>query len=584
MRALPQRKEHFFSRLRGKGSVAARMLRRAAAPSRSLSYHAVEQSPLSNSTASDVFDPCELELEDILKTPKLGKIIRSYVEEHGATGDLELLSNFSDAFGNSMNEESDLGDEIAQLSSRKHGKLLRLSQNCLRNSKLNVPPPSEADSEDATIMRQAYDVASRRMMAELLPRFCESDQFKEWMVQQQLDERREVQVIATIQDPLSLSLMKEHVAGSPNEHVLTAAVNIEQFLLTSTADSPRIELAEQLVAAHFASAARCPVLLDNPSEACNAVNDWVKSNSSEAVQDEVIAVLQAVLIDELYPRLHAPLLEFCASPCFIEHQRKMKQVQEGRLGLLHWLHIPEGLKILRRWMADQRAVENIDFIAEAMSFKGNRDIASLKDAANRIYAKYIVDGALAQVCLPTTVVSKLSEGMQPRFPSASIFDDAINHVLAHVRQDMWVAFTESADFAGHSSVVTSALQLVPSMLIAVRVVGCAMRHAIPIMARIVTIGSARDCDIIIKENGQVRTTVVQITPTNGGAEVTLLWNERRMQHNGRSGIARSSTASSSVSSFKSNMAVMTHNNVPRVVQFGEAFTVGEYEAVIMEAM
>jgi hypothetical protein len=35
-------------------------------------------------------------------------------------------------------------------------------------------------------------------MAELLPLFCETDEFKRWLVQQQEDERRELLLLATL--------------------------------------------------------------------------------------------------------------------------------------------------------------------------------------------------------------------------------------------------------------------------------------------------------------------------------------------------------------------------------------------------
>ena len=186
---------------------------------------------------------------------------------------------------------------------------------------------------------------------------------------------------------------------------------------------------------------------------------------------------------------------------------------------VHWLHCPPGFNALRTWLARLRASENIDFICDVMRFKKVEDIASTKEMASRIHAKYIVEGAVAQVCLPSPMISLIAEGLLPKFPSEALFDGAVEHVIAFMQQDVWHTFKQSPEFAEHEMMVSNELRLGgPKLLLSIRLPGGAIRHVTHIHKKMITIGATFDCDVVVKENrlaGTRRTATCTTSSASG---------------------------------------------------------------------
>ena len=119
-----------------------------------------------------------------------------------------------------------------------------------------------------------------------------------------------------------------------------------------------------------------------------------------------MAVFNTMLHMEISRALRSLVVALEASPAFTEFLKDVQGEQAESIGLLHWINTPDGFSALRSFMAAQRATENLDFVFDAMNFKSVEDIASTKDVALRIHAKFIEDGALAQVCLPPQVLEE----------------------------------------------------------------------------------------------------------------------------------------------------------------------------------
>ena len=247
---------------------------------------------------------------------------------------------------------------------------------------------------------------------------------------------------------------------------------------------------------------------------------------------------------------------------------------------------PQGFSALRAFMAAQRATENIDFVSDAMSFKAVEDIASTKDVALRIQAKFIEDRALAQVFLPPQVLEEIKEGLQPRFPSAALFDHAVDHILGFMQQELWLNFKMSQEYLAQSSRVLASITYGPKpALLSLRVVGSSVRHVVHVFHRIVTVGTSRDCDVVVKEGGHMKTSVLRIEPEadGGGALVTLLWSCSNRKGASvqppRKAVAASPTPSSSGK--ERTRGVVIANNTPCHVRYGEAFLAGDYEGMVL---
>ena len=593
------RKDNFFSRLRAKGgALAARMLLRPMKGTRGSTRHSyTEVAP----------EHCDFEISDILKDPKLGALLRAYAEQSGAARELQLLTNLTEALGDDLAGEMHKSTDVALLPRARQADLLRESRTYLRESKraaqlaapspytegeaqgevgLEVEPVEAEPVEAEHVFQEAYDTASHRMMAELLPLFCETDEFKRWLVQQQEDERMELLLLATLQDAPSLQALQAMVAGTAAEHVLAAALRIEDLILTSTAEEPRIDLAQQIFVTHLAISSPKPVQLAAAAVIDEAMLCWITEPSSELVHRAAIAAFSSVLHDDLLPSLRPPVSELLATPGFAELAKRREVEKMASNGLVHWLHCPPGFNALRTWLARLRASENIDFICDVMRFKKLEDIASTKEMASRIHAKYIVEGAVAQVCLPSPMISLIAEGLLPKFPSEALFDGAVEHVIAFMQQDVWPTFKQSPEFAEHEMMVSNALRLGgPKLLLSIRLPGGAIRHVTHIHKKMITIGATFDCDVVVKENRLAGTTVLQVDQdAKGRLSVALLWNSILNQRSSQA-IASSCWAVQPASVTKSSRAPIIAKHTPRVIRYGETFILsGSYEALILSTV
>jgi len=228
-------------------------------------------------------------------------------------------------------------------------------------------------------------------------------------------------------------------------------------------------------------------------------------------------------------------------------------------------------------MAERRASESIDFMADVIKFKRLDDVALTKDHANRIHAKFIAQGAMAQICLPGTVVKQVEEGLQPRFPSNMLFDDAFEHVTAFVQQEMWNAFRTSSAYQACAPRVHESLafQHAPSLLLSIRCLGCVVRHVIPLAKSVITIGRS-NCDVMLKESSGLQTSVLSFEAARepGGIAVVLLWNCVP----GRLG---GSSLRGSYYQSDGNRAAVVAPNKRTFMRYGEAFVVGGVEAMVV---
>jgi hypothetical protein len=584
------RKHHFLRRLihglRG-GEMAVRLLKRASAGRRetTVDYEAVHPQVKTSGDEPAVTDPRDadgVELTEMLKDPKLGKLLRAFADEHGASADLQLYCKVNETIGSDVEIlEKQQMDSLPQTEKRN---LLRLSSLIQQSG--DSQPTRAADSDASAIMQEAYDLASRRLMGELLPRFCETDDFKRWLAQQQEDEFSELQLIAMMQSPPGFSSLTDHVSEKPEEHVLAAAVRIYDLLASTTEDNPGLQLAQQIFDEHFTTGPMA-IATANSSlvhELKSNMRAWARDHTDSAKRQNVMSAFQTILADDLRVRLLPILASIKTEPSFESIVKSMCAREQSKNSLLHWLHIPQAFDVLRDWMAEQRAVENVDFIADVINFKKLEDVSLTKENASRIYNKFITTGSLAQICLPSAMARQIQQGLQPRFPSYQLFDDAVEHVTQFLQQDMWNMFMESSEYATHGPTIHATLNLgglSPPLLLSVKWVGGGVRHTIILSKRVLTIGASTRNDVVIPAAG-AHSSILQVDPKSGagtGAHVSMLWSAAPCFSRTLRGSIRNSSTSLSIPEHSRSSVITRH--APRFVRLGESFLIGDFEAMLL---
>jgi len=606
-------KEHLINRLRGKGGdMILRLFKRASSKSPTFKgefFSGALDQPESAPTFTSTFtiEQDTIELSTMLKEPKLGAMLRAYAEEREMAADVKLFVDANDFMG-STDVEGLESKEVERLPKDQKRRLFRLSTESLRFSKAATSEKSNRQSRsqvnaESRVMQEAYELAVRRLMSELVPGFCETDGFKSWIIQQQDDERAELHLIAMIQSPVGLNALTKQVQGTPEEHILNAAVRIEELLVLSTSAKPHFQMANELVETYFKArdGAALVQLMDGilQENILSAVQKWethANRQSTMSVNDEtprhntLYALRRALMID-LHSRLQPCLAALQERDDFAELCAHLAREQMNRTSLSHWLLHTEGFEELHKWMIERRAAESIEFVSNVIKFKGIEDTSQTKDNATRIHARFIADGALAQVCLPAHINTQVEQGLGPRYPSDALFDEAVDHVLGFLSQEMWSAFKSSSVYTACSPKVLKQLAFQPTnvpLLLAIRHRDCRSRHVIFLSKNIITIGRTHS-DVLLREPTATQSITLQFAKAREAdcIVVTLLWNAKPHRVS-----LRSSGTHFAMSRWpqhsrwgppQSNRSTVIVTNKAHIARFGEAFLVGELECIVLSS-
>ena len=161
---------------------------------------------------------------------------------------------------------------------------------------------------------------------------------------------------------------------------------------------------------------------------------------------------------------------------------------------------------------------------------------------------FITEGAESQVALPSAIAARIEDTIAGGAVGENVFDDASESVLATLRQDLWVSFTEAPVYATTATAVRGVYSGLPPSLLVVK--NGDERHVMYLMKKLVTVGSAPSCDIVLKR--QPAATVFWIEKVASGYAVAVLW-----QHGGETNVK------------------------PRRLEEGEKFNLGAVQAMIM---
>ena len=166
--------------------------------------------------------------------------------------------------------------EVDELPNSDKQQLLRISKTHLESSS-----DAPLDNLQVASVSDAYNEASKRLIGELLPQFCESEGFKTWVAQQHEDEKAELQLITFLQSTPGLKTMREQVSGQKEQHVLAAATRIEELLVSSSDAVPMLPLAQTIVASYFTTGPETVMLPDADLQdiLVRAVNTWASDGT-----------------------------------------------------------------------------------------------------------------------------------------------------------------------------------------------------------------------------------------------------------------------------------------------------------------
>ena len=184
------------------------------------------------------------------------------------------------------------------------------------------------------------------------------------------------------------------------------------------------------------------------------------------------------------------------------------------------------------------------------------------------------------------MLEEIKEGLQPRFPSAALFDRAADHILGFAARVV-AELQDVAEYSRQSSCVLVLIQYAPKpALLSLRGVGSSVRHVVHVFHRIVTVGTSRDCDVVIKDSSQAKTSVLRLPqrarvyrhpplgyPSRQGASAEL-------SHEAPVAASRAPSSSSAPGTERPRGGVVMVKNKPCYVRHGEAFLAGDYEGMV----
>jgi len=193
--------------------------------------------------------------------------------------------------------------------------------------------------------------------------------------------------------------------------------------------------------------------------------------------------------------------------------------------------------------------------------------------------------------LPAHINTQVEQGLGPRYPSDALFDEAVDHVLGFLSQEMWSAFKSSSVYTACSPKVLKQLAFQPTnvpLLLAIRHRDCRSRHVIFLSKNIITIGRTHS-DVLLREPTATQSITLQFAKAREAdcIVVTLLWNAKPHRVS-----LRSSGTHFAMSRWpqhsrwgppQSNRSTVIVTNKAHIARFGEAFLVGELECIVLSS-
>lgn len=512
------------------------------------------------------------ELSSALCDSRLSGLVERIAQSEGLANELELLSGVRRSLGGAETPLWLSRQQLDKIPDNERHRLLSLSDMDLEAKEVHFPDHP---------LQRAYSLAHSRMLEGILPRLCESGDFVSWAETRQLND---------FQKHSFALFLSEHVRGGggdaddggwasleewfgkPGSHALRAAALIGRIL--SSPDNSRRKFELRLQSDHLGADAPMRITCCEESQRTISLQlqparlvHASKTAAATPVIEPAMALGAALLELEkkIYQSQASAFDGYMSQPKTRTAEAEKKRVCVLDVGLFHYIHCAAGLRYLSAWLQSIHAAENLDFINEVIAFKRIESLAATKAAAQHIQAKFLVPGAVSEVSLPVNIAKEITRGLQPKFPNLSLFDDAVEHVLSLVHQELWPRLEAAEGYGAARDVVAMTLARESSearLLIRIDR-GESERHILRVDKKMVLIGASNRCDVQLHNfDDMVVLWIERSTTQNRTCVVAQLWGKSTIQ----SGGARSAKLAPELNDGPSGPPPLWHR-----VHFGKPF-------------
>ena len=335
--------------------------------------------------AIGVVPEAEIDLTSLMANAHLRGLLAKFAMEHGADAEFKLLEEMWAAMaggdGAGGAHAADVGggwlkhqQQVAQLPEQQRKKLLRLSQT------IDHQAFSPAGQGDATInaasldaiqssLRRSYTAASQRVEADLLPQFCQTEGFRQWLAEQQAADELAVSLAALVQQPAALRAFRDCGLGdavlSESHYDLSFFELIERIHTQPLPVTELLKLARQAIAMHLVPGspklvAISPHIKDEIDAAMATLDAGSRGGAFLGMDGSsrlLVAFISAQL--EASQRLSEPLRHFEAT---VGSGDAWRQAQEAELDTdccTHWIYCKDGFNAFRAWLVETHAVRRL---------------------------------------------------------------------------------------------------------------------------------------------------------------------------------------------------------------------------------
>lgn len=111
-----------------------------------------------------------------------------------------------------------------------------------------------------------------------------------------------------------------------------------------------------------------------------------------------------------------------------------------------FLQIPSGLEEYRVFLISEQGQESVEFLRDALIFRGQRDSENLKLSSLRIFYDYIADSAAHPINISADTVINLNAQMQGEKCSHTMFDSCIKEIFGMLKRDSFLRYKKSDAF------------------------------------------------------------------------------------------------------------------------------------------
>ena len=222
-----------------------------------------------------------------------------------------------------------------------------------------------ADAE-FKLLEETNTAASQRVEADLLPQFCQSEGFLQWLAEQQAADELAVSLAALVRQPAALQAFRDNGLGdavlSENHYDLAFVELVERIHTQPLPVTELLKIARQAIATHLEPGS--PKLVAISSHIKDEIDAAMATLEASGGGGGTIAVdgssrLLVAFISaqlEASQRLSELLRRFEASAGSGDAWRQVQEAELDADCCTHWIYCKAGFNAFRAWLVEAHAV------------------------------------------------------------------------------------------------------------------------------------------------------------------------------------------------------------------------------------